>query len=133
MLSACTPLAMNMFVPSMPSIAADLGTSYAAVQLGLSLYLAATAVIPLIAGPISDRYGRRPVLIVGLVIFLVGTVVCTYAETVTAFLTGRLLQTASAAGIVLSRAIVRDVYPREKSASMIGYIVMGMAIAPMIG
>ncbi|MEM0900853.1 MAG: multidrug effflux MFS transporter, partial [Pseudomonadota bacterium] len=121
------------FVPSMPSIAADLGTSYAAVQLGLSLYLAATAVIPLIAGPISDRYGRRPVLIVGLVVFLVGTVVCTYAETVTAFLAGRLLQTASAAGIVLSRAIVRDVYPREKSASMIGYIVMGMAIAPMIG
>jgi len=133
LLAAVSPLAMNLFVPSMPSIAADLDTSYAAIQLGLSLFLAMTAVLQLISGPFSDRYGRRPVLIAGLAAFLVGTGLCIMATDLTVFLIGRVIQTASAVGMVLSRAIVRDVYPREKSASMIGYVVMGMALAPMIG
>lgn len=133
LLSAVSPLAMNMFVPSMPSIAADLGAPYASVQLGLSLFLAMTAVLQLVAGPMSDRLGRRPVIIGGLLIFLLGTALTITATSVTLFLIGRVVQTSAAVGMVLSRAIVRDVYPREKSASMIGYVVMGMAIAPMIG
>ncbi|MCR9122831.1 MAG: multidrug effflux MFS transporter [Phyllobacteriaceae bacterium] len=131
-LAAVSPLAINMFVPSMPSIADDLGAPYATVQLGLSLYLFPMAVLQLVAGPVSDRIGRRPVLIAGMTIFIIGSVVCTLAPNVEIFLAGRVIQTASAAGLVLSRTIIRDIYPREKSASMIGYVVMGMAVAPMI-
>lgn len=131
-LAAVAPLAINMFMPSMPSIAADFGVSYATVQLGLSLYLFMMAVLQLVTGPISDRVGRRPVLIACMSIFIFGSLVCTFAPNVEIFLIGRVIQSTSAAGIVLSRTIVRDVYPREKSASMIGYVVMAMTIAPML-
>jgi MFS transporter, DHA1 family, multidrug resistance protein len=133
LLSAVSPLAINLFVPSMPSIAADLGAPYATIQLGLSLYLIMTALLQLIIGPLSDVFGRRPVIYAGLLLFLAGSVTCIFANSAGMFLAGRIIQAASASGMVLSRAIVRDVYPREKSASMIGYVVMGMAIAPMIG
>lgn len=133
LLAAVSPLAINMFVPSMPSIAADLDASYTSVQFGLSLYLLFTALFQLVIGPASDKIGRKPVLVFCLIIFLIGTALCVLAQDVSVFLAGRILQTTSAAGIVLSRTIVRDIYPRDKSASMIGYVVMGMAIAPMIG
>lgn len=132
-LAAVGPLAINIFVPSMPSIALDLNAPYATVQLGLSMYLLATAVISLFSGPLSDKYGRKPILIWSLFLFLIGSLICLLAENASYFLIGRIIQAASATGMVLSRAIVRDVYPREKSASMIGYVVMGMAVAPMIG
>lgn len=132
-LAALSPLAINLFVPSMPSISKDLDASYATIQLGLSLYLMMTAVVSLIAGPISDKFGRKPVLLGAFLIFLVGSAMCIFSNNAAVFLAGRVIQTASSAGMVLSRAIVRDVYPREKSASMIGYVVMGMAVAPMIG
>lgn len=132
-LAAVSPLAINVFVPSMPSIAEDLGSSYATVQLGLSLYLLMTAVVSLVIGPISDKIGRKPVILASFLIFLIGTAMCIFAESAMMFLAGRVIQTTSSTGMVLSRAIVRDVYPREKSASMIGYVVMGMAVAPMIG
>lgn len=132
-LAAVGPLAINIFVPSMPSIAADLDASYATVQLGLSMYLMATAAISLISGPLSDRYGRKPVMVWSLALFLVGSFICLVSTSGSVFLIGRVIQAASATGMVLSRAIVRDVYPREKSASMIGYVVMGMSVAPMIG
>ncbi|MEL6435426.1 MAG: multidrug effflux MFS transporter [Pseudomonadota bacterium] len=133
LLAAVSPLAINMFVPSMPSIGTDLGAPYAQVQWGLSLYLVFTAILQPISGPLSDRIGRRPVLLISLVLFLIGTAICMLAPTITVFLIGRVIQSASAAGMVLSRTIVRDIYPREKSASIIGYVVMGMAVAPMIG
>ena len=133
MIAAVSPLAINLFVPSIPDIATDLGAPYATVQLGLSLYLVMTALLQLVCGPLSDIYGRRPVIYSGLVLFLIGTAMCIFATSVSVFLAGRIIQSASAAGMVLSRAIVRDVYPREKAASAMGYMVMGMAIAPMIG
>lgn len=132
-MAAVTPLAINIFVPSMPSIATDLEAPYATVQLGLSSFLFLVAIMSLIGGPISDKIGRRPVLIGGLSLFLLGSIICIFASNVEMFLFGRIVQTFSAVGMVLSRAIVRDVYPREKSASMIGYVVMAMAIAPMVG
>lgn len=132
-LAAVGPLAINIFVPSMPSIALDLDAPYATVQLGLSMYLLATAAISLFSGPLSDKYGRKPVLVWSLILFLVGSTICLLADNASSFLIGRIIQAASATGMVLSRAIVRDVYPRERSASMIGYVVMGMAVAPMIG
>ncbi|WAP70464.1 multidrug effflux MFS transporter [Jiella pelagia] len=131
--SALSPLAINIFIPSMASIAKDLLAEEAIVGLGLSLYLAATALIQLVAGPLSDRYGRRPVIIGGMVLFLAGTLLCVLAADVWLFLAGRVVQAASATGIALSRAIVRDVFERERAAAMIGYVTMGLAVAPMIG
>lgn len=133
LLAAVSPLAINLFVPSMPSIAMDLEAPYATVQLGLSLYLVMVAVLQLVIGPLSDLFGRRPVIYGGLVLFLVGTTMCVLAQSAGMFLAGRIVQAASASGMVLSRAIVRDVYPREKAASAMGYMVMGMAVAPMVG
>jgi DHA1 family bicyclomycin/chloramphenicol resistance-like MFS transporter len=131
--SALSPLAINIFIPSMTSIARDLQADGATIGLGLSLYLIATALIQLIAGPLSDRYGRRPVILGGMMLFLVGTGMCLAAEGPGLFLAGRIVQSASATGIALSRAIVRDVYSRERAAAMIGYVTMGLAVAPMIG
>lgn len=133
LLAAVSPLAINLFVPSMPSIARDLGAPYATIQLGLSLYLFMMAALQLVIGPLSDLFGRRPVIYAGLGLFLVGTVMCIIAQSAEMFLAGRVIQAASASGMVLSRAIVRDVYPREKAASAMGYMVMGMAVAPMLG
>ncbi|WP_246232468.1 multidrug effflux MFS transporter [Aurantimonas aggregata] len=131
--SALSPLAINIFIPSMTSIARDLQADGPTIGLGLSLYLIATALIQLIAGPLSDRYGRRPVILWGMVLFLVGTAMCLAAEGPGLFLAGRIVQSASATGIALSRAIVRDVYSRERAAAMIGYVTMGLAVAPMVG
>ncbi len=131
--SALSPLAINIFLPSMTSIAGDLDAGTAAVGLGLSLYLGAMAILQLVAGPLSDRYGRRPVMLWGIALFLVGTLICLLARSVELFLVGRVVQSASAAGIVLSRAIVRDLYDRDRSAAMLGYVTMGLAVAPMIG
>ena len=131
--SALSPLAINIFIPSMASIAKDLVADEAMVGLGLSLYLAATALIQLVAGPLSDRYGRRPVIIGGMILFMAGTAMCIAAEDVVLFLVGRVVQAASATGIALSRAIVRDVYERERAAAMIGYVTMGFATAPLLG
>lgn len=133
MLAAVSPLAINMFVPSIPSIAEGFGAPYATIQLGLSLYMACMAAAMLFAGPISDRIGRRPVLIGSMVLFVIGSLICIAAPNALTFLAGRVIQAASATGIVLSRTIIGDVYPREESASMIGYVVMAMAVAPMIG
>lgn len=133
LLAAVSPMAINMFVPSMPDIANDLDAPYATIQLGLSLYLIMTAWLQLAIGPLSDLYGRRPVIFTGLGLFMVGTAICIFADSASWFLAGRVIQSGAAAGMVLSRAIVRDIYPREKAASAMGYMVMGMAVAPMLG
>lgn len=132
--SSLNPLALNIFVPSMPGLETAFQTSYARVQLALSLYLAAVAVAQLVLGPLSDRYGRRPVMLAGMVMFLVGTIVCRFSESIEIFILGRIVQgVGSCAGLALSRAIVRDLYDRDQAASMIGFVTMGMAVAPMIG
>ena len=132
-IAAVSPLAINIFLPSMPKLVDHFKTDYATASLGLSLFLAAMSVLQLVIGPLSDKYGRRPVLIGGIMMFLVGTGICLIAPTITIFLIGRLVQAFAVAGIVLSRAIVRDLVSREKSASAIGYVTMGMAVAPMLG
>ena len=106
--SALSPLAINIFIPSMASIAGDLETDGGTAGLGLSLYLVAVTLVQLVAGPLSDRYGRRPIILGGLVLFIFGTLLCLFAETIGLFLAGRVIQGASATGIALSRAVVRE-------------------------
>ncbi|MHC5653921.1 multidrug effflux MFS transporter [Stappia sp.] len=132
--SAVNPLALNIYLPSMPALPGTFGTSAAMVQLILSLYLAAVAIAQIGIGPLSDRHGRRPVLVWGLAIFVVGSIVCAIAQTIEFMLAGRILQAVGGcSGIVLGRAIVRDLYDRSQAASMIGYVTMGLAVAPMVG
>lgn len=124
---------MNVFLPSLPGMARYFQTDYALVQLAVSLYLAATATLQLFIGPASDRFGRRPVMLLSFTVFLFGTAAAIFAPTIEVLLGCRLLQAFSAAGMVLSRAIVRDTVEASEAASRIGYITMGMALVPMVG
>jgi DHA1 family bicyclomycin/chloramphenicol resistance-like MFS transporter len=126
-------LSLNVFLPSLPTMAEHFGVEYALMQLSVSAYLATTALVQVAIGPFSDRYGRRPVMIGTVVIFTIASVGAVYAPSFTVFLIFRLLQTAIATGFVISRAVVRDMVPQDQAASMIGYVTMGMSIVPMMG
>ena len=132
LLTGVPALNINMMLPSLPSLAGHYGADYGVVALAISGYLALTALLQLVFGPLSDRYGRRPVVLACFAVFLVATLGTLLATTVWAFLLCRMLQAPVAAGFALSRAIVRDMVPVEEAASMIGYVTMGMALIPMV-
>ncbi len=132
-IAGISALNMNIFLPSLPSMAEFFKTDHSVVQLTISAYLGVTALLQLIIGPLSDRYGRRPVILGGMGIFLVATLGCLLAPTVEIFLIFRMIQATIAVGMVLSRAIVRDMVPPNQAASMIGYVTMGMSLVPMFG
>ncbi|MEQ8333130.1 multidrug effflux MFS transporter [Nisaea sp.] len=132
--TATGPLALNLFVPSMPGLVPVFGTDYGTVQLTLTLYLAGIAIGQLLYGPISDRIGRRPTLLTGLTVFTLASLLCAFASSIEWLIAGRIFQAlGGCAGMVLGRAIVRDVYEREEAAPVIAFITMAMAVAPMIG
>ena len=136
LLSAVTALAfcaLHMVVPALPLLVPVFDDSAARVQLVLTLYLAGIAAGQLVYGPVSDRFGRRPVLIAGLALFLAGTLLCALAWSLAALIIGRLLQALGAcAGIVLARAIIRDVYDREAAARGLALVMMAMSLAPAV-
>jgi DHA1 family bicyclomycin/chloramphenicol resistance-like MFS transporter len=125
-------MSLNVFLPSLPSMALYFDVDYAVMQLSLSLYLAATALLQLFVGPVSDRFGRRPVILAATAIFTLACAGSLLAPNYGVFLTCRLVQAVIASGFVLSRAAVRDMVPQDQAASMIGYVSMGMAMVPMI-
>ena len=132
-ISAVGPLALNIFVPSMPGLQSEFGVSYGVVQLTLTLYIIGMALCQLVYGPLSDRFGRRPVLLGGMALFVVASVVAALATSIGMLIAARLLQAiGGASGLVLSRAIVRDLYDRDRSASVLGYITMAFVVAPML-
>jgi len=127
------PMAMQLFVPSLPFMARDLAAPIDVAQLALSLSMAAIALANLVYGPLSDRFGRRPILLVGLVLFLIGTAIAAMASSIEMLVLGRIIQAGgSASGMVISRAMVRDVYGAEKAASMIAYLTVAMLAAPYV-
>ncbi len=126
-------LNMNVILPSLPGIAEHFDVSYSLAALLVSTYLGATAVMQLILGPLSDRYGRRPVMLISAIIFLASTLVCIFAPNFETLLVARLVQTSIVSGLVLSRAAVRDMVSADEAASLFGYITMGMALVPMVG
>ncbi|MDG1377231.1 MAG: multidrug effflux MFS transporter [Yoonia sp.] len=133
LIAGISALNMSIFLPSLQAMAGYFETDYATMQFALSGYLAATAVLQIFVGPISDRFGRRPVLLASLTIFVIASIGAYFATTITVFLAFRMMQAAVATGIVLSRAIVRDMVPQAQAASMIGYVTMGMSLVPMVG
>lgn len=130
-LTSIAPFTMQVLVPSIPGLAQLPGGGDAA--LAISLYLVGVAVGQLIYGPLSDRYGRRPTVLVGLSLYLVASAAAVLAPGVGWLVAARVFQAMGAcAGMVLARAIIRDIYPREQAASVLGYVTMGMAVAPML-
>lgn len=133
LITGISALNMSIFLPSLAAMTAYFDTEYAVMQVSLSGYLAATAVLQIFVGPLSDRFGRRPIVIGSLLIFVIATLGALFSTTVEAFLFFRILQAAVATCMVLGRAIVRDIVPDAQAASMIGYVTMGMALVPMVG
>ncbi|MFZ1347750.1 MAG: Bcr/CflA family efflux MFS transporter [Tabrizicola sp.] len=133
LVAGLSALTMNIFLPSLPGMALYYGVPYGVMQQSVALYLALSAALQIVIGPISDRYGRRKVLLGSLVLFLLATIGTLLAPTATSFLIFRMAQAVIAAGMVLSRAVVRDMVADAQAASMIGYVTMGMSLVPMIG
>ncbi|MEL7298972.1 MAG: multidrug effflux MFS transporter [Pseudomonadota bacterium] len=133
LLAGVSALGMNIFLPSLPGMTLYFETDYAIMQLSVALYLGFNAALQLVIGPISDRFGRRPVVLGGIVLFMLATVGTLLARSVEVFLVFRMAQAAIVVGMVLSRAIVRDLVTQDRAASMLGYLTMGMSVVPMIG
>ncbi|TDQ56011.1 multidrug effflux MFS transporter [Phaeovulum veldkampii] len=133
LLAGLAALTMNIFLPSLPGMARGFGVDYAVMQLSVSAYLGVSAVMQLVIGPVSDRFGRRPVILGGLVAFLLATAGTLLAPTAGWFLAFRMAQAVVVTGMVLSRAVVRDMVPGPQAASMLGYVTMGMSLVPMVG
>src|SRR3954453_15790058 len=132
-LTAIGPLCLNILAPAMPGLVTTLGAGTGAVQLTLSLFLFGMAVSQLVLGTLSDRFGRRPVMLAGLAITVISSVTAIAATSIAGLIVARVFQAFGAtAGIVIARAVIRDLYERDRAASMIGWVTMAMVIAPML-
>lgn len=132
------PLSIHLFIPAMPAVKDEFGVSTGIAQLTLSLGMLAMAFFTVAYGGLSDRYGRKRVLLGGLVLFTCGAASCMAATNLPMLLAGRMLQGAGAGcGVVLARAIARDVYGQDRVAQVIAYLtaayVLGPMFAPPIG
>lgn len=128
-----SPLATDMYIPGLPELAADLGTSAAVAQLTLTAFLVAFAGGQLLLGPLSDAVGRRRLVLVGTVAFVLASVLCALAPSASVLLVGRVLQgLAGAAGSVASRAMVTDVLSGVRRAQVIASLSAINAVAPVV-
>ena len=131
---ALGPMSTDFYLPSLPALVGYFATDVARVQLTLSVFLVGFAVGQLFYGPLSDRFGRRPVMLAGVAIFTLASIVCMLATSIEMLIAARLVQAIGAcAGPVLGRAVVRDVYGREGAARMLSLIGAAMALAPLVG
>jgi DHA1 family bicyclomycin/chloramphenicol resistance-like MFS transporter len=127
-------MSTSMYLPSLPSLADELAADAAGVKLTMTVFLAAFATAQLFFGPLSDRFGRRPALFLGLALYVLGTISCAVAPTLTALIVGRFIQGFGAcAGPAIARAVVRDRYERNEAARVLASIGMAMAIGPALG
>jgi DHA1 family bicyclomycin/chloramphenicol resistance-like MFS transporter len=127
------PLSIHLFLPALPQVKGAFAISEGLAQFTFSITLFTMAGTTLVYGALSDRYGRRPVLLTGLVLFLVGVALAIVAPTIELFIAGRLLQAIGAGcGVALARAIARDAYGPEKLVKAIAYLTMAYTLGPMI-
>ncbi|MXX91774.1 MAG: multidrug effflux MFS transporter [Boseongicola sp. SB0677_bin_26] len=133
LLSALPLLSLNMFLPSLGVMAEDFGVGYDEIALTFSLYLAFTAVFQVCSGILADRFGRKPVLMWCILVFSASSVGCLLSDGYPEFLVFRCLQSSVVSGMVLSRAIVRDLFDRTRTAKVLGYIATAMSLAPILG
>ncbi len=127
------PISLYMLVPVLPVLATTFGRDISVVQMTVSLFMLGLAISQLVTGPLSDRFGRKPVLIAGLGLMVIADVGCIFAQTLPQLIAARFLQAlGGATGMVISRAIVRDLYPRERVGGMISIVIAVMMIAQML-
>ncbi|WP_159738538.1 Bcr/CflA family multidrug efflux MFS transporter [Vibrio atypicus] len=132
-IGALTPLAIDMYLPAMPTIARDLGVTEGAVQITLTAYTAGFAIGQLIHGPLADSYGRRPVLILGVLFFGLASVVSATSSGIEALTWVRAAQGfAGAAAAVIIQAVVRDMFDREDFARAMSFVTLVMTVAPLV-
>ncbi|MCJ0867947.1 Bcr/CflA family multidrug efflux MFS transporter [Streptomyces sp. AP-93] len=132
-LSALTPLSMDMYLPALPAVTTDLNSPASTIQLTLTACLAGMALGQLVIGPMSDKWGRRRPLLVGMVVYVLATAICAFAPTVELLIAFRLLQgLAGAAAIVIARAVVRDLYDGVEMARFFSTLMLISGVAPII-
>jgi DHA1 family bicyclomycin/chloramphenicol resistance-like MFS transporter len=132
-ISTLQPIALNLLAPSTPTLARHFAASYATIQLTLTLFLVAVALMQLVIGPLSDRFGRRPCVNAGIALFLLGSVIGALSHSTGMLLLARVLEGAGAgSAFALSRAIIRDSASRDEAASQIATVTMVMVVAPML-
>lgn len=132
-LVATGPLSTDMYLPALPDIRAAFSVDTAAVQMTLSIFLVGLAVAHLILGPLSDRFGRRPVLIGGMALYTLASIACVLAPTIEILMVARLVQAFGVcAGGVVGRAVVRDIHGRIEAARMLSHISTAIAVAPLV-
>jgi MFS transporter, DHA1 family, multidrug resistance protein len=133
-ISSVGPLSVNIILPAVPVLTTTLEADPALVQLTVSLYFAGLATAQLLLGPLSDRFGRRPVLLGGLTVALLTSLAAAAATNIGFLIAARTAQALGAAtGIVIGRAIIRDLYQRDRAASVLGWVTMTVVAIPMFG
>ncbi|MDF3083467.1 multidrug effflux MFS transporter [Burkholderia sola] len=134
MLVVCLPrVTIDAYLPSLPAMADALHGTDAQLQLTLTLYMVGYALSMLVSGPLSDRYGRRPVLLGGLCVYVVASVACAGATSIPALIAARMFQAlGGCSGTVIGRVIVRERFPAATQATMLGHISAGMALSPVV-
>ena len=128
------PFGDTEYAPSLPAIARDLHVSYEMTQLTMTSYLAGYAIFQLLYGPLSDRFGRKPIVLIGAAILVLGSVLCFVSTTITQLIIGRFIQAIGAsAGSVICYAAVRDAYPEQQRKQVFAKINAIFALAPALG
>src|SRR3954468_17278554 len=132
-MTGVAPISLYMLVPALPVLATTFGRDISIAQMTVSLYMVGIACSQIIMGPLSDKFGRRPVLLAGLGLMVAASLGCSFAETLPQLIAARFLQAlGGASGMVVSRAIIRDLYSRDRISSMISLVIAVMMIAQML-
>src|ERR1700716_4014402 len=132
-MTGVAPISLYMLVPALPVLATSFGRDISVAQMTVSLYMVGLACSQIVMGPLSDRFGRRPVLLCGLALMVAASAGCIFAETLPQLIAARFFQALrGATGLVVSRAIIRDLYPRERVGAMISLVIAVMMIAQMV-
>lgn len=130
---ALGPLSVDMYIPAMPNMMVALDTTISSMHLTMSAYLTGFAVFHLVCGPLADRYGRKPILLLGTAVFVIGCLGCAVSTTIDQLLMFRLLQGIGACvGPTLARTVTRDVFGPTRAARALSLIAMLMALAPAV-
>ena len=133
LLSCVGPFAIDMYLPAMPDIGAALGTTVPAMQTTITAYFIAFGLAQLVYGPWADRSGRKPPLYAGIAIFLVGSVICTFAPSIDWLIAGRFVQgLGGAALMVVPRAIIRDMYTGHAATRLMAAVMLVISVSPML-